>query len=123
VLDNVSDAIEKMHQLKALGIGFSMDDFGTGFSSLAYLKRLPLDALKIDQSFVRDNATDPDDEVIVRTIIAMGHSLGLVVVAEGVETALQHEQLRKHHCTQFQGYHFGRPQPAADFERLLKPDA
>jgi diguanylate cyclase (GGDEF)-like protein/PAS domain S-box-containing protein len=123
VLDNVSDAIEKMHQLKALGIGFSMDDFGTGFSSLAYLKRLPLDALKIDQSFVRDIATDPDDEVIVRTIIAMGHSLGLVVVAEGVETALQHEQLRKHHCTQFQGYHFGRPQPAADFERLLKPDA
>jgi diguanylate cyclase (GGDEF)-like protein/PAS domain S-box-containing protein len=123
VLDNVSDSIEKMHALKSLGIGFSMDDFGTGYSSLAYLKRLPLDALKIDQSFVRDIATDPDDEVIVRTIIAMGHSLGLVVVAEGVETAFQHEQLRKHHCTHFQGYLFGRPQPSADFSRLLAPGA
>lgn len=123
VLDNVSDSIEKMHALKSLGIGFSMDDFGTGYSSLAYLKRLPLDALKIDQSFVRDIATDPDDEVIVRTIIAMGHSLGLVVVAEGVETAFQHEQLRKHHCTHFQGYLFGRPQPSAEFSRLLASGA
>ncbi len=119
VLDNVADSIEKMHALKQIGICFSMDDFGTGYSSLSSLKRLPLDELKIDQSFVRDIVNDQDDEVIVRTIIAMAHSLGLMVIAEGVETSVQREQLLKHQCSHFQGYLFGRPQAPQDFERLL----
>lgn len=119
LLDNINDTIEKMHRLNALGVGFSIDDFGTGYSSLSYLKRLPLDELKIDQSFVRDIATDPSDKVIVRTIIAMAHSLDLKVVAEGVETEEQRDFLSEHGCPLFQGYYFSRPQPAADFERLL----
>ncbi len=117
VLDNVADSIEKMHALKALGIGFSMDDFGTGYSSLSYIKRLPLDELKIDQSFVRDIATDPGDEVIVRTIIAMARNFGLTVVAEGVENEVQREFLLKNDCDVYQGYLFSPPISFADFEQ------
>jgi diguanylate cyclase (GGDEF)-like protein/PAS domain S-box-containing protein len=119
VLDNVADSIAKMQALKQLGVGFSMDDFGTGHSSLSYLKQLPLDQLKIDQSFVRDIATDPNDAAIVQTIIVMANSLGLDVIAEGVETRAQLEFLRERGCPAFQGYLFSRPVALLEFEALL----
>ena len=122
VVNNVADTIEKMHQLKALGLTFSMDDFGTGYSSLAYLKRLPLDQLKIDQSFVRDISQDPNDAAIVQTIITMGNTMGMNVIAEGVETQQQLDFLLKHGCNTYQGYLFSRPVPLVDFERLLDHD-
>jgi EAL domain-containing protein (putative c-di-GMP-specific phosphodiesterase class I) len=120
VLDNVEDSVSKMTQLKALGVRFSMDDFGTGYSSLTYLKRLPLDQIKIDQSFVRDITTDQSDAAIVQTIIAMALSLGLDVIAEGVETEEQQNFLRSRECRTYQGYLFGRPVPVAEFERQLR---
>ena len=116
VLDDVNESITRMHALKEIGVGFSMDDFGTGYSSLAYLKKLPLDQLKIDQSFVRDIATDPDDAVITRTIVAMAGSLGLSVIAEGVETEEQRTYLQRCGCPAYQGYLFGRPVPIEEFE-------
>lgn len=120
VLEDVDDTISKMQALKLLGVEFSMDDFGTGHSSLSYLKRLPLDQIKIDQSFVRDITTDPNDAVIVNTIIAMTQSLGLSVIAEGVETEEQREFLENHGCHAFQGYLFSRPVPLGQFEKDLK---
>jgi diguanylate cyclase (GGDEF)-like protein/PAS domain S-box-containing protein len=119
VLENVEDTINKMRELKMLGVGFSMDDFGTGYSSLQYLKRLPLDQIKIDQSFVRDISTDPNDAVIVQTIIAMTEALGLDVMAEGVETEVQQEFLHMRGCRAFQGYLFGMPEQIEQFELLL----
>ena len=112
LLEDVEDTIDKMGQLKGYGVGFSLDDFGTGYSSLSYLKRMPLDQLKIDQSFVRDVLTDPNDATIACTIITLAHSLGLDVVAEGVETEGQRAFLLRNGCQQFQGYLFGRPGPA-----------
>jgi EAL domain-containing protein (putative c-di-GMP-specific phosphodiesterase class I) len=112
---NVENTIDTMHALKEKGIGFALDDFGTGYSSLAYLKRLPLDQLKIDQSFVRDVLTDPNDAAIARTILGLGHTLGLEVIAEGVETADQRNFLAMHGCRAFQGYLFGRPVTAEQF--------
>ncbi|MDF1485250.1 EAL domain-containing protein [Ramlibacter sp. H39-3-26] len=114
LLSSVEDIVAKLAQLKAVGVGFSLDDFGTGYSSLAYLKRLPLDQLKIDQSFVRDVLTDPNDAAIVRTILALAESLDLQVVAEGVEVAGQLDYLRRHGCKAFQGYLFGRPVPVEE---------
>ena len=120
VLENVEDTINKMREIKALGVSFSMDDFGTGYSSLQYLKRLPLDQIKIDQSFVRDIISDPNDAAIVQTIIAMTKALGLNVIAEGVEIEAQREFLDLHGCHAFQGYLFGKPVPFDQFESLLR---
>ena len=119
VLDNVDDTVAKMRDLKALGVRFSLDDFGTGHSSLAYLTRLPLDQLKIDQSFVRNIGTRHTDGVIVQTIIGMAANLGLEVIAEGVETPEQAAFLANQGCTLYQGYLYGKPTPLADFEALL----
>jgi diguanylate cyclase (GGDEF)-like protein len=114
LLDDIGDAIATMTALKSHGVGFSLDDFGTGYSSLSYLKRLPLDQLKIDQSFVRDVLTDPNDAAIARTIVALAQTLGLGVIAEGVETQAQRSFLVEHGCHAFQGYLFGRPGGAED---------
>jgi diguanylate cyclase (GGDEF)-like protein/PAS domain S-box-containing protein len=123
VLDNVADTIAKMQALKTAGVRFSLDDFGTGYSSLAYLTRLPLDQVKIDQSFVGNIGIQASDQVIVQTIIGMADNLGLGVIAEGVETQAQLDFLLRHGCPAFQGYLFGEPVPLADFERALSRQA
>ena len=120
LLDNVEETIEKMQLLKQSGINFAMDDFGTGYSSLSYLKLLPLTQLKIDQSFVRDIGTDPNDAAIVKTIIAMADSLGLEIIAEGVENETQLQYLIHHGCQNFQGYLFSRPIEREQFETLFE---
>ena len=120
LLDNVHEIIAKMTELKEHGVGFSLDDFGTGYSSLSYLKRLPIDQLKIDQSFVRDLLGDPNDEAIARTIVALGGSLGLEVIAEGVESVEQRDVLATQGCHTYQGYLFSRPLPLAEFEVFLQ---
>lgn len=120
LLKNVDQSIEKMQELQAEGIAFAMDDFGIGYSSLSYLKRLPLYQLKIDQSFVRDITIDPNDAIIVCTIIAMAKNMNLNVLAEGVETKEQKNFLELNGCPVFQGYYFGRPVPLAQFEAELQ---
>jgi EAL domain-containing protein (putative c-di-GMP-specific phosphodiesterase class I) len=119
VLDNVDDTVNKMGLLKTKGVRFSLDDFGTGYSSLAYLTRLPLDQLKIDQSFVRNLGVRHTDDVIVQTIIGMARNLELDVIAEGVETQVQKDTLAEYGCQLFQGYLMGMPQPAAELELML----
>ncbi|MGP1628785.1 MAG: putative bifunctional diguanylate cyclase/phosphodiesterase, partial [Giesbergeria sp.] len=123
LLHDVNEAAARMTELKSYGVGFSLDDFGTGYSSLAYLKRLPLDELKIDQSFVRDVLTDPNDASIVRTVVALGASLGLHVVAEGVETVEQEEFLQRQRCHAWQGYLLSRPVPIEQFIALVRTHA
>jgi EAL domain-containing protein (putative c-di-GMP-specific phosphodiesterase class I) len=118
--DNLDDVIQKMSALRVRGVAFSLDDFGTGYSSLSYLKRLPLDQLKIDQSFVRDLLTDPNDAAIVKTILALGQTLGMKVIAEGVETSAQQDFLRANGCTSYQGYLYSRPVPADEFLEFLQ---
>mgnify|MGYP001600135673 CR=1 FL=1 len=123
VLDNVKDTIEKMRLLRTLGISFSMDDFGTGHSSLAYLTQLPLDQLKIDRSFVLNLPDNINAGIIAKTIITMGRSLALHVIAEGVETEGQREFLQLHGCHAYQGYLYGKPMPLARFEEFLAASA
>jgi len=113
-------AIEILHQLKAMNFDISIDDFGTGYSSLAYLKRFPIDKLKIDRAFIKDLPLDGDDAAISRAIIIMAHALGLKVVAEGVETKAQFDFLKAHQCDYVQGYLIARPMTAEDFTTLLK---
>lgn len=123
LIDNIEYVIHTMNALGEIGIQFSLDDFGTGYSSLQYLKMLPLSQLKIDQSFVRDLATDNSDKTIVLTIITMAHSLGLNVIAEGVETNEQLQLLKTHGCENYQGYYFSKPLSITDFNHqymLLK---
>jgi EAL domain-containing protein (putative c-di-GMP-specific phosphodiesterase class I) len=109
-----------MRALRAIGVRFALDDFGLGHAPLACLRRLPLDELKIDRSFVRDVATDAHDAAIVRTIIGMAGALGMGVVAEGVEHPAQRDFLGRNGCKAFQGWLFGRPVPLADFEGALR---
>jgi diguanylate cyclase (GGDEF)-like protein/PAS domain S-box-containing protein len=120
LVDNVQDIIEKMGALKATGVVFALDDFGIGYSSLAYLKRLPLDQLKIDRSFVRDILVDPNDAVIAKTIVALAQSLGLGVIAEGVETEAQRDFLAGAGCHAYQGYYYCRPLPVEGFEAFVR---
>jgi diguanylate cyclase (GGDEF)-like protein/PAS domain S-box-containing protein len=119
-IDRMDEVVEKMFALKAKGVSFSLDDFGTGYSSLAYLKQLPLDQLKIDRSFVYDALTSPNDAVIVKTIVGLGQSLGLAVIAEGVETREQRDFLVASGCHAFQGYYFSRPVALGVFEAYVQ---
>jgi predicted signal transduction protein with EAL and GGDEF domain len=114
------NAVRTLHRLKNMGIGIAIDDFGTGYSSLNYLKQYPIDALKIDRSFVKEITTNPDDAAIAGAIISMAHNLCLKVVAEGVETSEQLELLRMMQCDEMQGFLLSKPLPAAEFERLIK---
>jgi diguanylate cyclase (GGDEF)-like protein/PAS domain S-box-containing protein len=115
-VEDVDEVVDTMEALRGHGIGFSLDDFGTGYSSLAYLKRMPLQELKIDRSFVRDLQTDASDATIARAVIALGHELGIEVVAEGIETEAQFDFLVANGCRLFQGYLFGAPIPAAQLD-------
>jgi len=119
LLDHIEDAIQVMNALKDIGVRFSLDDFGTGYSSLQYLRLLPLYQLKIDRSFVQDIASKGSDQAIVRTIIAMAHTLNLNVIAEGVETQVQQGILLDSGCRYYQGYLFSKPVPIDVFEGLL----
>ena len=119
VLENTEDVIEQMQNIKSLGVSFSLDDFGTGFSSLSYLKRLPLDQVKIDQSFIREVISDSNDAAIVRAIIAMCQSLEIQVIAEGVETQPQLEFLKSSGCTSYQGFLFSKPIPIGEWKHIL----
>jgi diguanylate cyclase (GGDEF)-like protein/PAS domain S-box-containing protein len=123
LLERDSGTLDALNRLNDLGVALTIDDFGTGYSSLAYLKRYPIAALKVDRSFTRDIVHDPDDAAITQAIISVARTLGLHVVAEGVETAEQREFLRGCGCDSVQGYYFSRPLPAEDMERILMADS
>ena len=120
LVENSEHAVAVMERLKAIGVAISIDDFGTGYSSLGYLKRFPIDSLKIDRSFVRDLATSPKDAAIIDAIAALAHSLGIGLVAEGVEDAHQADYLRERNCTELQGYLFGRPVPPEEMADAVR---
>jgi len=120
MMQNVDEAVLTLQRLKRLGVALSIDDFGTGYSSLAYLKLFPLDYLKIDKSFVHDMLSDPNGAAIVRSVIALGHSLNFKIIAEGVETAEQLAYLARHQCDEMQGFYFSRPLPGDEFVALLR---
>jgi EAL domain-containing protein (putative c-di-GMP-specific phosphodiesterase class I) len=122
VKDNLDEAVAKLNELKTLGVRLSLGDFGTGHSSLARLRMLPVDQLKIDQSFVRQLGSEQADEAICRSIIDLGHNLNMQIVGEGVETLLQREWLRDHYCDEIQGCFFARPMAAEDLAQLLAAD-
>lgn len=119
LIDDIQETAKKMHTLSNNGAQLAIDDFGTGYSSLRYLKNLPLDILKIDQSFIRDINTDAGSAAIVMSVISMAKHLGLKVVAEGVESLAEFELLKQHGCQLYQGYYFGRPVAAKNFGKLL----
>jgi len=119
LMENTQHTIASLQRLRAMGVKISIDDFGTGYSSLAYLRRFPIDTLKIDIAFIREVTSNPQDAAITRTIIELAHSLSLRVVAEGVETQAQLAFLKEAGCDQIQGYLFSRPLPATALERLL----
>lgn len=120
VMENLDATIAKMLEIKKLGVSFAMDDFGTGYSSLAYLSRLPLDQLKIDKGFIRDFSRDTHDAAIIRSVLSLGSSLELTVIAEGVETKEQWHYLAEYGCPVFQGYFFGMPMPLEEFQMHLQ---
>ncbi len=119
LIADATSTIASLRSFREMGVRVSLDDFGTGYSSLSYLRNLPIDTLKIDQSFVRSLNTDPSGAAITAAIIAMAHILGLKVIAEGVEDELQLAFLKERKCNEFQGYLFGKPMPARDLEELL----
>ncbi|MGB0495652.1 MAG: EAL domain-containing protein [Kangiellaceae bacterium] len=116
---DIDDTAKKLQKLKSFGISFSLDDFGTGYSSLSYLKNLPIDELKIDQSFIRDLMIDPSDLIMVKSLISLGENFGINVVAEGVETEAQFDKLKSFSCNIYQGYYFSYPLPMNQFLQLL----
>jgi diguanylate cyclase (GGDEF)-like protein len=120
VMSDPEQSVAILEQLSAMGVLVSVDDFGTGYSSMSYLRRFPIDKLKIDRVFIDEIASRPEDASIVRAIVSLAHSLNLKVVAEGVETPAQLDFLKAAGCDEYQGYHFSRPLPAADFERLIR---
>jgi EAL domain-containing protein (putative c-di-GMP-specific phosphodiesterase class I) len=117
-LMEAAESTTTLQRLKALGVGLTVDDFGTGYSSLSYLKRFPVDGLKVDRSFIKGLGVDPEDSAIVAAVVKLAHTLGLAVVAEGVETAAQLHRLRELDCEAAQGFYLGRPRPADQFSGM-----
>ncbi|HOO29247.1 MAG TPA: EAL domain-containing protein, partial [Lachnospiraceae bacterium] len=118
-INDFDEVIEKINTLRKLGVKISLDDFGTGFSSLSYLKVMPIDTLKIDKSFIDTAINDPSTNIITESVVTMARRLGLETIAEGVETDAQYEYLKKIQCDSVQGYLFGRPMSRTDFEKLI----